>query len=198
MMQPNSNLHDVNIISLCVVEVPYSLNSYFPRFRFYKYCWNLIFLPFKSNYVNLCVLYYPRSLCSDYLYNRMFKVFSHYICYLLYSLDLMVYLLFIISLEWVHQLLPKNSKVNTTFNYRRYKLNTKNFGHGIFPKILTSENVCLQKLMNVRKFLNNNRNPKIWILDRQKPWELKISLGVCKVLSWKYGKQVFSEVVLGY
>ena len=144
-MQPNSNLHDVNIISLCVVEVPYSLNSYFRRFRFYKYRWNLIFLPFKSNYVNLCVLYYPRSLCSDYLYNRMFKGFSHYICYLLYSLDLMVYLLFIISLEWMHQLLPKNSKVNTTFNYRRYKLNTKNFGHEIVPKIFYLQKMFVSK-----------------------------------------------------
>ena len=61
----------------------------------------------------------------------------------------------------MHQLLPRNSKVNTTFNYQRYKLKTKNFGHEIVPKILTSENVCFQKLLNVRKSLNNNRNPKI-------------------------------------
>ena len=73
----------------------------------------------------------------------------------------MLYLLFIISLGSMHQLLTKNSKVITSCNCQRYNLKTKKFGHKIVPKIVTYENVCLQKLLNARKFQNDDRNPKI-------------------------------------
>ena len=120
-------------------------------------CWSslsshlpLFFFAFKCYYLNLFVLYYPRSLCSDYLHNKTFHVQCTEPLHLLFALllDLMLYLLFIISLELIHQLLTKNSKVITGCNYQRYKLKTIKFGHKTVPKIVTYENVCFQKWMS--------------------------------------------------
>ena len=133
------------------------------------------------------------------MYNETFHVQCIQPLHLLLALllDLMLYLLFIISLESIHQLLTKSSKVITSCNYQKCKLKTKHFGHKIVPKIVTYENVCFQKLesLKILKRQQKFKNLNIW---PEKPWEMKISVGVCKFLSEIFRKPVFSEVVWGY
>lgn len=73
----------------------------------------------------------------------MFSIFRYYICYLLYLLNRNVFfLLFIISLGWIHQLLVKNSKVSIIFNYRRYIFKPKK------PKVFVVRNFWMSENFN--------------------------------------------------
>ena len=173
---------DLNIISSCVVKVPWIaiclVSVFISIIEIYLFIYFLrlkvTILTFSSYIIQEADV---QIFCTMKLF--MFNVFSHYICYLL---DLMLYLLFIVSLESIHQLLTKNSKVITSCNYQKCKLKTKHFGHKIVPKILTHENVCFQKLecLKILKRQQKFKNLNIW---PEKPWEMKISVGVCKFLS---------------
>ena len=139
-----------------------SLNNCFPCFSFYKCCWNLNCLSFKSNYLSHFVLYYPGGFVPGYMSREVLHVQYIQSLHLLFvisfiHLNLMLYLLFIISLGWIHQLLPKNSKVSTSWSYQKCILKPKNFRQWKFgiqdwSKNVNNRKYCCPKLFNVQKF----------------------------------------------
>ena len=134
-----------------------SLKNFFSRFNFWKCYWNLNCLSFKSDCLSHFVLYYPRSLYRITYWVKlfMFSIFSHYVCYLLYSLGhnaLFVIYFFRMNSPVTHKKQQGKYKLQLSeiWNYHKI-LDNKIFGHKIGLKLLTSESFCCPIFLNIRK-----------------------------------------------